>query len=164
MRARIFQLNVSPGGVPKRAVAFADLTPLGLAGDAVTKTRVHGGPTRALCLYALERILALQEEGATIFPGAIGENVTTVGLDWDQVVPGARLSLGDAEIEITKYAVPCNTTSPFVCEDLARYAQDKNPGWSRVYARVLKTARLEPGMPVRRLDMTFNSTNPPMSL
>jgi MOSC domain-containing protein YiiM len=146
--ARIFQLNVSPGGVPKRAVAFAELTELGLAGDSVAHPRIHGGPMRALCLYPLERIRALQEEGATIFPGAIGENVTTVGLDWARVVPGTRLALGDALIEVTKYAEPCRTTAPFVCNDLKRYHAEHRPGWSRVYAKVLATARLEPGMPV----------------
>ncbi|HUR69214.1 MAG TPA: MOSC domain-containing protein [Candidatus Thermoplasmatota archaeon] len=149
--ARIFQLNVSPGGVPKRAVAHADLTPLGLAGDSVKDTRHHGGPDRALCLYALERILALQEEGATIFPGAIGENVTTVGLDWGRVVPGARMSLGPATIEITKYAVPCKITSPFVGGNVKLYAQDHRPGWSRVYARVLQEGRLEPGQRIELL-------------
>ena len=149
MSGRIFQLNVSPGGVPKRAVASAALTELGLVGDSVALPKFHGGPTRALCLYSLERILALQEEGATIFPGAIGENVTLVGVDWDRVVPGARLALGDTMVEVTKYAEPCRTTSPFVCGDLRRYHQDHFPGWSRVYAKVLHTGHLAPGMPAR---------------
>lgn len=149
MPARIFQLNVSPGGVPKRAIASAMLTPTGLAGDSVGHPRIHGGPDRALCLYALERILALQEEGATLFPGAIGENVTTVGLDWEKVVPGARLALGDTLIEITTYTTPCSTTSPFVRGDARRFHQEDHPGWSRVYARVLREGPLAPGMPVR---------------
>lgn len=147
--ARIFQLNASPGGVPKRAITHANLTDTGLDVDKVNNTRVHGGPNRALCLYPLERILALQEEGASIFPGAIGENVTTVGLEWDLVVPGAKIALGEALIEITKYAEPCSTTSPFVCGDLKRYHQAHHPGWSRVYARVLRKAPLAPGLPVR---------------
>ena len=149
MAGRIFQLNVSPGGVPKRAVARAELTPLGLMGDSVDHPRIHGGPERALCLYALERILALQEEGATIFPGAIGENVTLVGVPWDEVRPGVRLALGGALVEITKYTTPCATTAPFVKGDVKRFHQDHAPGWSRVYARVLKGGHLEPGMPAR---------------
>ena len=148
---RIFQLNVSPGGVPKRAIAEDVLTEVGLAQDAVAHPRIHGGPTRALCLYALERVLALQEEGATIFPGAIGENVTTVGLDWDRIVPGARLALGDCVVEVTKYTTPCSTTSPFVKGDVKRFHQDHRPGWSRVYASVERGGRLAPGMPVRLL-------------
>lgn len=140
---------MSPGGVPKRAVAEAMLTENGLAGDAVKHTRIHGGPERAVCVYALERILALQEEGATIFPGAIGENVTTVGLAWDDVEPGVRLRMGDALLEVTKWTTPCSTTSPFVLGDVKRFHQDHRPGWSRVYAKVLRGGRLAPGMPVR---------------
>lgn len=146
---RIFQLNVSPGGVPKRAVARAELTELGLVGDAVRHPKIHGGPTRALCLYPLERILALQEEGATIFPGAIGENVTTVGVDWEAVVPGVRLAIGEALIEVTSYAEPCRTTMSFVCGDRKRYQQEHRPGWSRVYASVVRAAPLSAGMPIR---------------
>lgn len=152
MSARIFQLSVSPGGVPKRAVASAELGELGLSGDAHTHMKVHGGPERALCLYALEHILALQEEGAMIFPGAIGENVTTVGLEWARVVPGARLRLGEAAIEITRWTTPCNITSPFVKDDERRYHQDHNPGWSRVYAKVLRGGRLAPGDPIVFVD------------
>lgn len=152
MSGRIFQLNVSPGGVPKRAVAAADLGELGLSGDSVAHPKVHGGPMRALCLYSLERILALQEEGGTLFPGALGENVTIVGLPWDHVVPGARLALGDTLVEVTKYAEPCGTTAPFVCGDRSRFDQDDRPGWSRVYARVLRGGRLAPGMAARIVD------------
>lgn len=152
MAGRIFQLNVSQGGVPKTAVADAGLGELGLDGDRVANARVHGGPTRALCLYPLERILALQEEGNPIFPGALGENVTLVGVDWDRVVPGARLALGDAVVEVTKYAEPCRTTAPFVRGDMKCYHQDHRPGWSRVYAAVVRGARLAPGMPARVMD------------
>jgi len=154
MTGRIFQLNVSPGGVPKRAVAAAELTQMGLLGDKVDKPTIHGGPTRALCLYALERILALQEEGATVFPGALGENVTTVGVDWDAIVPGMQLALGDALVEVTKYTTPCSTTAPFVKGDVKRFHQEHHPGWSRVYARVVTGGRLAPGMPVRVIGTT----------
>lgn len=146
---RVFQVNVSPGGVPKRAVSAAVLTELGLMGDAVRHTKIHGGPDRAVCLYALERILALQEEGGTLFPGALGENVTVVGLDWDRVVPGARLEVGEALLEVTSYTTPCSTTSPYTCGDKRRFHQEHRPGWSRVYARVLRGGSIAPGMRVR---------------
>ena len=95
MDGRIFQLNRSDGGVPKLAVREAFLTTEGLEGDRQRDLRYHGGPERALCLFALERIMELQAEGHPIFPGAVGENVTVVGLDWSQLKPGARLALGD---------------------------------------------------------------------
>ena len=94
IKPSIFQINVSPGGVPKLPVRSAEVTALELVGDAHNNNVVHGGPTRAVCLYSLERILALQAEGHPIFPGATGENVTLAGVDWDAVVPGVRLQAG----------------------------------------------------------------------
>lgn len=152
MHGRIVQLNVSRGGVPKLPVPRAQVDERGLEGDAVAHKRIHGGPTRAVCLYAMERIRALQAEGATVFPGALGENVTLEGLDWDAIVPGVRLALGDEVVlEVTKYTTPCATTAPYVCGDVKRFHQDHRPGWSRVYARVLRGGRLAPGMPARLL-------------
>lgn len=135
----IFQINISAGGVPKLPVRSAEVTELGLVGDVQKHTKVHGGPNRALCLYSLERILALQAEGHPIFPGSTGENLTLAGLDWDAVVPGVRLRLGDTvEIEVTKYTEPCPAIAgSFAGGDISRMAQDKHPGWSRVYVRVL---------------------------
>src|SRR5713226_4835961 len=90
MAARIFQLNCSPGGVPKLAVREAIVTELGLVGDDHNFPDIHGGPERALCLFSLERILEFQAEGHPIFPGAVGENITIAGIDWQQVVPGVQ--------------------------------------------------------------------------
>ena len=136
---RVFQINVSSGGVPKRAVLRGVITGLGLEGDRQANLDVHGGVERAVCLYSLERILALQEEGHPIFPGAAGENLTLSNLDWDLVVPGTRLSLGkEVLLEVTRYTSPCKTIAPsFLSQDSSRISQKLHPGWSRVYARVL---------------------------
>ena len=154
MDGRIFQLNCSSGGVPKLAVREAFLTPTGLEGDRQRDLRIHGGPERALCLFALERILELQHEGHPIFPGSVGENVTVVGLDWQRLEPGARLSLGDeALVEVTRYTSPCKTIAgSFAGRDFKRISQEDHPGHSRVYARVIQTGRLAVGQLVRLLD------------
>lgn len=151
---RVTHVGVSQGGVPKTAVPAARVTKDGLEGDRVAHPRFHGGPDRAVCLYSQERIDALRAEGHAIFPGAIGENVTIAGLDWDRVVPGARLEVGDVLLEVTKYTTPCNTTAPYVSGDLARYHQDHNPGWSRVYARVLREGQIHQGTTARLVDAT----------
>src|ERR1051325_10820810 len=153
MTARIFQLNTSPGGVPKLAVREAELNERGLVGDDHRFPNIHGGPERALCLFSLDRILEVQAEGHPIFPGAVGDNVTISGLDWQQLVPGVRLSLGDEVlVEITKYTNPCNTIPEFFVDgEYERISQKLHPGWSRVYARVLKPGRLCVGQLVKIL-------------
>jgi len=154
-RASIAHINVSPeGGVPKRSVPSATVTELGLAGDTQRDRRYHGGPERAVCLFALEQIQALQGEGHIITPGSIGENVTVVGLDWARIVPGSRLELGDqVVVEVTRYTSPCfNIKSSFSGGDYSRVSQKTYPGWSRVYARVLRTGDIQQGDRVRLLD------------
>lgn len=150
---RIFQINASQGGVPKVPLPEADIIETGLVGDRQGTPEVHGGVERALCLYSLERITDLQQEGHPIQPGAVGENVTLAGLDWSLVVPGARLRLGpEVTIEITRYTTPCNSIAPvFKDSQYARISQSRYPGWSRVYARVLTPGSIRAGDSVRIL-------------
>jgi MOSC domain-containing protein YiiM len=161
MRPHIVQINVSPGGVPKLPIDVATVGELGIEGDGHRDTRHHGGPERALCLWSVERIEALQAEGHPIFPGAAGENVTTRGIDWDVVVPGARLGLGDGVIaEITGYASPCENNAPwFKGGEFKRMSQKLHPGWSRAYARVLRGGTLRRGDPIEVLEATESTAD-----
>ena len=145
---RVDWLHVSKGGVPKLPIYSAELTELGLVGDA-HRNRMHGGPTAALCLYSLEVIHALHAEGNPIFPGAVGENVTILGIDWAGVKPGDRLRLGPTLVEITRYTTPClNIQGAFKGGDFSRILSTKHPGESRAYAKVIETGRITVGDPV----------------
>ena len=144
---RIHQINVSFGGVPKAPIAAGTVTTEGLDGDFHDDYQSHGGPTRALCLYTLEEIQRLQAEGHPIFPGSVGENITLEGIPQAALVPGARLSLGDAVlIEITSYTTPCKTIArSFSDGDFIRISEKLHPGESRVYARVLRGGEIRAG-------------------
>ena len=135
----LVSINLSPGGVPKRRVGDAQVSRLGLLNDAQTDTKHHGGPERAVCVYSLERIRALQVEGHPIDVGTVGENVTVEGIDWDLVVPGTRISLGkEVLLEVTAFTDPCKTIrESFIDGRFVRISQKVHPGWSRVYTRVL---------------------------
>ncbi len=146
MAARVHQLNVSPGGVPKLPVERATLGPEGLVGDDHDDKAHHGGPNRAVCLYALERIQALRSEGHPVEPGHLGENVTVAGLDWDVVRPGARLRIGPSLLEVTEYTTPCKTIrGSFSDGHFNRIHEPRNSGWSRVYARVVEGGEIATG-------------------
>lgn len=149
--AHIFQINMSSGGVPKRPVAVAEVTDGGLTGDWQQNRRFHGGPDRALSLFALEHIVALQAEGHPIYPGATGENLTIAGLDWPSLKPGMRLRLGaEVEIELTSYVTPCRTiAAAFRNEAFSEISEKLHPGRSRLYARVLHPGEIRVGDPVR---------------
>ena len=151
---RIVQISVSPGGVPKLSVPSARVTEMGLEGDLHRNMEDHGGPERALCIFAMEQIRVLQAEGHDLSPGAIGENLTVEGVDWERVTPGSRLELGAGVlIEMTRYTSPCfNIQKNFADGDISRVSQKRNPGSSRVYARVLREGTIRQGDTVRLVD------------
>ena len=147
--ARVHQLSVSDGGVPKLPVDQAFITKDGLDGDRQRNRRVHGGPDRAVCLFSFELIEALRAEGHAIQPGSTGENVTISGLAWTDVVPGSRLRIGSVRLEITGYTAPCEHNARWFQEgNFTRISQRTHPGWSRVYARVLDEGMVTCGDPV----------------
>lgn len=119
----------------------------GIEGDSQRNTLLHGGPDRALSLYSWERLQALQEEGHPIHPGSAGENLTVAGLEWEQIVPGDQLRIGEAVlIKITSFCVPCRQNARwFVDHKFSRISQKTHPGWSRLYARVLSEGLVRQG-------------------
>lgn len=145
--AHVFQINISPGGVPKLPVHDAEVSELCIIGDKQKHTEIHGGANRAICLFSLEKILALQEEGHPIFPGSTGENLTITGLDWDVIKPNMQMAIGDEVVlEMNKPTTPCKQIRPsFSDQNSNRIHSDKMPGWSRYYARVIKTGKIKTG-------------------
>ena len=143
----VHQINVSDGGVPKRPVLEAKVSETGVEGDRQRNLKVHGGPDRAVCLFSLELLERLQDEGHPIDPGSSGENLTVAGLEWDLIRPGVVLSIGpDVLLEVTSYTGPCSqNASWFRDRAYQRISQKKNPGWSRVYAKVLHDGVVKPG-------------------
>jgi len=153
MIGRVVQINVSPGGVPKRPVPLARVTRRGIEGDGHRDTEHHGGPDRALCLFSLEQIEALQAEGHPVEPGALGENLTLAGLDWARVQPDDFFRLGEEVlVQITRFTSPCiKIRAAFLDGAYSRVSEKRHPGWSRVYARVLVPGDIAAGDPVERL-------------
>jgi MOSC domain-containing protein YiiM len=144
----IHQININPeGGVPKYPVEQTTLETGGVAGDKQRHRKIHGGPMRAVCLFSLERIEALQAEGHPIVPGTAGENLTIAGLDWESLSVGDRLLIGElVEIELTSYTAPCeNIAESFAGGTFTRISQKLHPGWSRFYAKVLSEGEVHMG-------------------
>jgi MOSC domain-containing protein YiiM len=103
----IVQVNVSLGGLPKRAIASGFVTPLGLEGDVHAHPQFHGGPGKAILIISAETVETLAERGYPVFFGALGENLTTRGIDVRQLRIGDRLQAGGALLEITTPRGPC---------------------------------------------------------
>jgi MOSC domain-containing protein YiiM len=95
----------------------------------------------------LERIQALQQEGHPIDVGTAGENITIEGIDWELIVPGVHLRVGDEVLlEVAAFTSPCKTIKEsFIDGRFVRISQKLHPGWSRVYARVLSEGEIHFG-------------------
>jgi len=105
----ILQVNVSRGGIPKRPVLHGDVGLDGVAGDSWDHPNIHGGTKQAILLVTAEGIEELKALGFHLYPGALGENFTTQGLDRRALRIGQRFRAGEAIIQLTKLRSPCAT-------------------------------------------------------
>jgi MOSC domain-containing protein YiiM len=108
MRGTIGHLNLSQGGIPKLPTPAAALLEDGLAGDTC-RYPFHGGRQKAILLITIEGIRELVGRGFPVFPGALGENLTTCDLDRRALRVGQRFRVGEAGIELTQVRIPCAT-------------------------------------------------------
>lgn len=146
------QVNVSDGGVPKRAIPEAEIGPRGLAGDRQATRRHHGRVWQALCLYSAEAVERLQAEGHPIAFGAAGENLTLRGIEWATLRPGVQLRIGDAVGELSVPALPCAQNARwFAGGDFMRMHHEQHRAETRWYARVVAGGIVRAGDPVALL-------------
>ena len=109
MAAVIVQVSTSAGGVPKRPIAECAFGVDGLTGDRWDHPNIHGGRKQAALLITAEGIEELAAQGFPIYPGALGENLTTRGLDRRAIRIGQQYRAGGVVLEITKLRHPCGT-------------------------------------------------------
>jgi MOSC domain-containing protein YiiM len=166
MQGSVLQINVSKSGVPKLPIAEATVTPLGIEGDLHAHPEIHGGPRQALLLITAEGIEELTRAGFALYPGALGENITTQGLDRRTWRLGQRWSIGpEVIVEFTKIRSPCKTIQVYGTEihtaiyDAAMKAGDtSSPRWglSGFYARVVRPGAIRQGDAIALLDQFTN--------
>jgi len=158
MRGRILQLNISPGGMPKHAIAEGEITAQGLLGDVQRNRKYHGGPHQALLLITQESLDEINALGFAVYPGALGENLTVTGLPRRELRAGQRLRAGQALIEITKLRQPCRHLDVYGPGIQAKvYSKRGAPGegpWGLAgfYCRVLQPGPVFPGDIIEVID------------
>jgi MOSC domain-containing protein YiiM len=153
MTGSIIQINISPGGIPKRPILEATLTAEGILGDRWAHPDIHGGPRQALLLITSEGIAELIAQGFPLFHGALGENLTIAGLDRRQMRVGQRYRIGEIFVELTKLRGPCTALDVYgpalkqaIYDAQVKSGDPSTPRWglSGFYARILKAGTLRP--------------------
>jgi MOSC domain-containing protein YiiM len=154
MEGSIVQVNTSGGGLPKRPVAQASITVLGLAGDLHAHPEIHGGERKAVLLIAAETVDRLTASGYPLFYGALGENLTVRGIDFREIRVGDQFRAGGALIEITQPRGPCTQLDVYgdqlkyeIYDQRVKQRDPSSPRWgmSGFYALVLQPGPVGPG-------------------
>jgi MOSC domain-containing protein YiiM len=79
-----------------------------LDGDGQADLRVHGGVDKAVYAYASEDYEWWSEQlGRDLEPATFGENLTTAGVDLNELTIGTRLRVGSAVLETAGPRLPC---------------------------------------------------------
>ncbi len=154
MQGTIVQVSISPGGIPKRAIARGNVTTRGIDGDSWAHPQFHGGPDQAVLLITEEIIEILKTAGYPLFPGALGENLTTRGLPAREFRIGQVYRAGSARLQLTKLREPCRTIKVYgdsigkeIYDRRAAIGDTNSPLWgfSGLYARVVREGMVAPG-------------------
>ena len=154
MRGVIEQINISGGGVPKRAILHAVVNKLGVEGDTQAHPQYHGGPRQALLLVTAEGLDELKTAGFRVYPGALGENLTIRGLDRRQMRIGQQYRAGGVLLELTKMRQPCSALDPYgggiqkaIFDANVKRGDFTSPLWglSGFYASVIEPGEITPG-------------------
>jgi MOSC domain-containing protein YiiM len=151
---RIVQISVSRGGVPKRPIAVGRVQVTGIEGDSWAHPEIHGGPRQAVLLIAEEVLEGLRKQGFPVFPGALGENLTTRDLDPRHWRAGQIWRAGSARLEMTKVRTPCSAIEVYgvaigkrIYDAMVKAGNPDSPLWahSGMYARVLSEGAVRVG-------------------
>ncbi len=162
MQSSILQINSSAGGLPKRAMPGGFISTLGLEGDGHAHPTIHGGPRKAILLIASEIVDGLAARGYPVFYGAMGENLTTRGIDIRALRIGNRLRAGAAILEITQPRGPCTALDvygPSIKDEIydlrVRQLDPTSDRWgmSGLYASVIEPGEVQPDDAIGMLRM-----------
>ncbi len=145
-----------PSGFVKQPVSGPVMAgELGLAGDQQADLRVHGGPDKAIYCYPVEHYekwRAVAPSAAPLLvPGGFGENLTTQGLDEDQVCIGDIFRAGGATVQATQPRQPCFKLALRFDDNQMIKAMVRS-GMSGWYVRVLEPGPVEAGASITLID------------
>jgi MOSC domain-containing protein YiiM len=156
----VYQLNIKPEtpgsrGLPKKPVNMIKILKSGLEGDfnVYRHQELSDDPDSAVLLMPLETIEELNKEGWPIKPGDIGENITTGGISYPQFAIGRKITLGQAELRISRACNPCTNLYllPYVGELKGPQFLKVMLGRRGWYARVIREGSVRKGDHIKLL-------------
>ena len=111
MTGSLVSIHVSPArGIPMREVDMASL----VAGHGIEGDRYRNSRHRHVSVQAEEALAEASEALGTPIPaGATRRNLTVRGVEIP-TRPGARMRVGEAELEVVRIAAPCTLLDDWI--------------------------------------------------
>ena len=160
IRGHVLRINIKPEtegerGIPKYPVSVARVLKSGIEGDFNRHRYEHGNIIdKALLVLPYERLVELNGKGWPVKFGDLGENITTIGITYDDFQENSIYKIGDdISIQLTRTCKPCKNLAklPYVGEEkVANFISILlgNRGW---YARVLREGEIRQGMLITKV-------------
>jgi len=157
-RGKVAPLFVSESGVTQSVISGirkqtvdgpVQVGKLGIEGDEQADLTVHGGLEKAVYLYPYEHyafwentLLNVLKKPAQLAPGAMGENLSTLGITENDLWVGDRLKIGEVLLEVTEPRAPCYK---FAARMGFRHAVKHmlQSGFTGVYLKVMQQGSIE---------------------
>ncbi len=117
----------------------------GVGTDEIADLVNHGGEMQAVYAYSREDLDTWADQlDRTLSPGQFGENLTTQGIDLNQVHAGDRWRIGSALLEVSGVRIPCSVFQGFLDEPrwVKRFTLGRMPG---PYLRVIEEGDVAAG-------------------
>ncbi len=114
-----------------------------VANFGVEGDRHAGRPDRQVSILNAETVDELAQRGMPVEPGILGENITVAGVAVMQLHEGARLRIGQAELEITGDRPVCREMLEIHVDVLKAMV-----GRAGKMARVVRGGTVRPGDPI----------------
>lgn len=148
MNGTVIGLHISKEkGTIKTPVATAEITPLGIAGDA------HAGNwhRQISLLDAAAAKRFTEASNIAVAPGEFAENVLLDGIDLLRAAPLDRLVIGPVELEITQIGKECHGAGCSVFQRVGECLMPKQG----LFARVITPGTVNTGDPAELIERTF---------
>jgi MOSC domain-containing protein YiiM len=157
---------VQTGIIKRPVVGKVVVNELGIVGDAIVDTKVHGGLDQALYLYNQEDYDWWADRlGRTLSPGLFGENLTLSTFGDEPLQIGDRLQINNVIIEISAPRTPCFKLAARMGD--AGFIKDFiQAGRTGAYARVIKPGEIMAGQEAKLIKVSADhpSYSPSRSL
>jgi MOSC domain-containing protein YiiM len=157
-KARVVSVNVGPvrevtsrGRVVRTAIWKTPVAGpvavrgVNVAGDDQADRTVHGGPDKAVYVYAVEDYAFwAARETFQVQTGVFGENLTVAGLDLGRALVGERWRVGTTLLEVAQPRLPCFKLGIRVGDPtfLKRFQAAIRPG---AYLRIIEPGHVRSG-------------------